>query len=391
MIELTLITLLMILIFLGLLESYFHEKSLSNLPIRIHVNGARGKSSVTRLIAAGLRSGGLKTLAKTTGTSPRIINANGEDREIFRLRSATIGEQVRLLRSFAKQKPEAVVIECMAVNPHYQWISEHKMIRSTIGVITNIRPDHLDEMGSTIEDNTMSISNTIPHNGTIVTVIDSENNQVNNILKRESLKKNTKLFFADNNKISSKFMKKFKYLEHVDNVSLAIEVCKQCGVNEKNALEGMLKSNPDPGATVVWNLNFHNNHNNNFVNLFAANDPSSTYNIFEQLKSLIEDRKVCIFLNTRDDRRYRTYQLLDLIFIKIKPSIVIIRGEKLPSILEEYRSQNPDIKVIIFSFSDSKKSIIKSFSEQDNTFIIGIGNIVGWGEDFIKRLKRYKS
>ena len=212
MIELTLITLLMILIFLGLLESYFHEKSLSNLPIRIHVNGARGKSSVTRLIAAGLRSGGLKTLAKTTGTSPRIINANGEDREIFRLRSATIGEQVRLLRSFAKQKPEAVVIECMAVNPHYQWISEHKMIRSTIGVITNIRPDHLDEMGSTIEDNTMSISNTIPHNGTIVTVIDSENNQVNNILKRESLKKNTKLFFADNNKISSKFMKKFKYL-----------------------------------------------------------------------------------------------------------------------------------------------------------------------------------
>ena len=380
----------MILVFVGLLESYFHEKSLSNLPIRIHVNGARGKSSVTRLIAAGLRSGGLKTLAKTTGTSPRIINAQGEDREIFRLRSATIGEQVRLLRSFAKQKPRAVVIECMAVNPHYQWISEHKMIRSTIGVITNIRPDHLDEMGSTIAENAMSISNTIPHNGTVVTVTDSVHSEVNNILKRESLKKNTKLFFANNNKITSKFMKKFKYLEHVDNVSLALEVCKQCGVNEKTALEGMLESNPDPGATVIWNLSFHN-HKNYFVNLFAANDPSSTYNIFEQLKSIIEDRKVCIFLNTRDDRRYRTYQLLDLIFIKIKPSTLIIRGEKLPGILEDYRSENPDVKVIIFSFSESKNCIIKSFSEEKDTFIIGIGNIVGWGEDFVKSLKRYKS
>ena len=55
----------MILVFVGLLESYFHEKSLSNLPIRIHVNGARGKSSVTRLIAAGLREGGIVTMDMT--------------------------------------------------------------------------------------------------------------------------------------------------------------------------------------------------------------------------------------------------------------------------------------------------------------------------------------
>ena len=43
-------------------------------------------------------------------------------------------------------------MECMAVQPQYQWISEHQMVKSDIGVITNARPDHLDEMGPTEED-----------------------------------------------------------------------------------------------------------------------------------------------------------------------------------------------------------------------------------------------
>ena len=62
------------MIIFGLIENYYHQKSVNSIPLRIHVNGTRGKSSVTRLIAAGLREGKLKTFAKTTGTTPRIIN-----------------------------------------------------------------------------------------------------------------------------------------------------------------------------------------------------------------------------------------------------------------------------------------------------------------------------
>ena len=106
-----LIILLFILIIIGIVESYFHKLSLYYLPVRIHVNGSRGKSSVTRLIAAGLRSGGLKTIAKTTGTSPRIIDENGNDKKIHRLRSASIGEQIKFIRYFSKYKPDALVME----------------------------------------------------------------------------------------------------------------------------------------------------------------------------------------------------------------------------------------------------------------------------------------
>ena len=168
-ISLTLFFLILFLISIGLIEIYFHKKALKNLPIRIHVNGTRGKSSVTRLIAAGLREGGLNTYAKTTGTTPRIINNKGKDIDIHRLRSASIGEQIKLMRYFSKRKPDAIVVECMAVNPQYQWVSEQRIIKSTLGVITNVRPDHLDEMGTTNQEIAYSLTNTIPFNSTCIT------------------------------------------------------------------------------------------------------------------------------------------------------------------------------------------------------------------------------
>ena len=97
----SLIIILAVLIFLGIFENYYHNKSLKKIPIRIHVNGARGKSSVTRLIASGLRAGGITTMAKTTGSAPRIIDESGKDHIIHRLRSASIGEQLKLLKMFS--------------------------------------------------------------------------------------------------------------------------------------------------------------------------------------------------------------------------------------------------------------------------------------------------
>ena len=48
---------------LGIAESVAHRRRLARIPTRIHVAGTRGKSSVTRLIAAGLRAGGSRDLA----------------------------------------------------------------------------------------------------------------------------------------------------------------------------------------------------------------------------------------------------------------------------------------------------------------------------------------
>ena len=98
--------LLLFLLTAGIIEYQVHHRALAMIPLRVHVNGTRGKSSVTRLIAAGLRAGGLRTFAKTTGTAPRVIDAEGKDRIIHRLRLPSIGEQVRLMSYFSKEKPD---------------------------------------------------------------------------------------------------------------------------------------------------------------------------------------------------------------------------------------------------------------------------------------------
>ena len=381
----SLIIILTLLIFLGILENYYHNKALAKIPIRIHVNGARGKSSVTRLIAAGLRAGGIVTMAKTTGSAPRIIDKEGRDLIIHRLRSASIGEQVKLIRNFSKKKIEALVIECMAVQPQYQWIAEQKMIKSTISVITNVRPDHLDEMGSTMSDISYSLSNTIPFNGSLIT---AERDYCSE-LEEVADKRNSVINIVDSNNISDEYLSKFPYLEHADNIAIALEVCKSLDIDSKTALDGMLHTPPDPGALIIWNLIFGDKINQ-FVSAFAANDPKSTLQIWQLLENRIGNFKSCIFLNTRADRMYRTNQLISLVLNEIKPELFIIRGDNLPADLIS-KIKKSEIKLKIFNDKTSPDFLVEYFKTLDNHFIMGIGNIVGWGEEFVNNLKGYKA
>jgi poly-gamma-glutamate synthase PgsB/CapB len=136
----------------GIIEQINHYKRVKRIPIRIHVNGTRGKSTTTRLIAAGLREAGFKVLSKTTGTLPRLILEDGTEVSIKRRGKANIIEQLKIFTEAIKRKVNVLVVECMAVSPELQWVSEHKLVKSTIGVITNVRQDHLEEIGPELDD-----------------------------------------------------------------------------------------------------------------------------------------------------------------------------------------------------------------------------------------------
>jgi len=137
---------------LGIIEFIRHQKRIYSIPIRIHINGTRGKSSVTRLIGAGLREAGIKTITKVTGTYPRLILEDGSEASIYRKESPNIIEQLSIVKYAANRKAEAIVMECMALQPQYQWITEKQMIHATVGVITNVRLDHVDVMGHTLPE-----------------------------------------------------------------------------------------------------------------------------------------------------------------------------------------------------------------------------------------------
>jgi len=386
-VTLSLLIIVLTLILLGLLESKYHNNAIKKIPIRIHVNGTRGKSSVARLIAAGLRSGGIKTLAKTTGSSPRFIDSMGDDHIIQRFRPASIGEQIRMISKFSKESPKAIVMECMAVQPQYQWVSEHKILQSNYCVITNVRADHLEEMGFSHNHIARSLANTIPMNKKVFT---SETESIDPIIDK-AIDNNSDINICNSENMDKKYLEHFPFIEHPDNIALALGVCESIGVSKDNAIEGMRNANPDPGALSIIKLQIKKS-SIDFVNAFAANDPNSTLRTLDIIKEHYNGKKkIAVFLNTRTDRQLRTQQLLDLVFKDVNPDYLIVRGDNLNSDMSIRRIYNEELKFSLFNNEDDSKLIINKISELDGYVVVGIGNIVGWGENFIKQLREYKN
>ena len=144
--------LLAVCLALLILEDRQVRRDRSELVHVVYVNGIRGKSTVTRMIDGGLRAGGWKVFCKTTGTVPMVIGVDGTARPLVRRGRANISEQVRVLHRAVREGAQILVIECMAVDPALQAVSQHRMVRADIGVITNVRLDHTAEMGPTLED-----------------------------------------------------------------------------------------------------------------------------------------------------------------------------------------------------------------------------------------------
>ena len=375
--------LLLFLLGAGVLEFQLHQRAVATIPLRIHVNGTRGKSSVTRLIAAGLRAGGLRTFAKTTGTAPRVIDMEGKDRIIHRLRLPSIGEQVRLMSFFSKEKPDAMVMECMAVQPQYQWIAEHQMIQSHIGVITNTRPDHLEEMGPTEKDVALSLCNTIPEKGSLIT---GEVEKFS-ILKDVATSLDTSCKLSNESTVSEDELNGFNYLEHPQNVAVALDVCDAVGIDRSVALNGMQNVQPDLGALVIWKCGF-DNKTISFVNGMAANDPVSTLQIWK----FIIDRYpaeggTCVLLNSREDRPVRTRQMIELTLEEIKPDHFIVRGNKVDSLLDRLHHHSLLTQFHTIGLDQPTQKTIDMIKTLSNdSLVYAIGNQVGAGQEILNQL-----
>ena len=375
----------LILLIYGIFEQNSHLKKVSNIPIRIHVNGTRGKSTTTRLIASGLREAGFKVLAKTTGTLPRLIFEDGTEVTIKRRGNANIIEQLCFFKEAAKRKVDAIVLECMAINPELQWISEHKMVKSTIGVITNVRQDHLEEIGFGLDNMAKALSFTIPQEGILVT----SDKEYLPLFKKRADKLKTKTIFADPGNVSNKLLEKFKYMNFKENISMALQVNKLLGVEDEIALQGILKASPDPGALKIYELS-RKGKTVIFINAFAANDLYSTLLIWKRIKKCFNLNKLLLtaIINNRDDRVMRNIQFSHLLVNELKFHKILVVGSlsKLAERTLLAQKISPDNVLNLSRITDIDKiiHIILQFTEKNKILCIGLGNTKGMGQKFIE-------
>jgi len=293
------------------------------IKIRILVNGTRGKSSVVRLISGALRKKGIPAMAKVSGTAPRIIYPDGREEGIVRRGHPNIIEQVRFIKEAARQKAEALVMEDMALIPQYQWISEHRMFRSTIGVITNIRADHLEIMGPTLKDVAEAISMTIPEKKVLVTSEDS----MGDFLKEKAGAVGTEVKFVSGATVTDEMMRPLKYLEHRDNVACALEVCRELGIEKEKALEGMYEATPDPGVLRTFYVHA-GSKKFEFINAFSANDPVSTFRIWRRVeRKFVPEQTKIVLIHGRKERLDRSVQLGEFAVSDLPIDYLILTGE----------------------------------------------------------------
>jgi len=371
--------LVLLTIVLGILEFQRHQSHLRSIPIRIHVNGTRGKSSTTRLIAGALRAGGIPTIAKTTGSAPQVILEDGSEIPIVRPRGANLIEQTRVVAFAARRKPRALVIECMAVQPEYQWIAEQKMVRSTIGVITNARPDHLREMGPTVENVARSLCNTLPFGKVAFTC----EHKLVGLMRQVATLRGTQLREVTDQDVSDEDMRPFSHIEHKENVALALAVAAEAGVGRDVALEGMYRAAPDCGALTKYELR-HEGKLVTFVNALAANDPESTLAIWQRVTGVLDDPGASIFiLNTRKDRFERSEQLVEMVHQDTTYARLVLIGECTDKLLGVcYRMGLPQEKVINLGmvFPELTWETVVNLPFPVMT-VMGIGNVHGGGHE----------
>jgi len=113
------------------MERQFHRRRLRRIPLRIHVNGTRGKTTVTRLTAELLRRAGIRTCAKTTGDHPEFILPDGRRTRIRRRGAFRIQEQMGFIAEAVSEDAAAVVVECMAL---VAAALRYDLVRSTVSL-----------------------------------------------------------------------------------------------------------------------------------------------------------------------------------------------------------------------------------------------------------------
>lgn len=366
----------LLILWLGIKEKRRHANRLKKIPLRININGIRGKSTITRMAYSVLREDHYRVIGKTTGTDARMMYwfTQKEYDVIRKPQGANIGEQRDIIRKVVKQKANALVNECMAVNPDYQITFQKDLVKANIGVIVNVMEDHMDVLGPTLKDVAQAFTATIPYNGKLVVMKD----EYTDFFAKEAKKRNSEIIVVDKDEIPESYLRKFDYLVFPDNVAIVLGIAEAVGVDYETALQGMLNAPADPGAVRIKYF-YANNTQNVFVNAFAANEPKSTKAILNKVESYnYLYKKKIIILNCRSDRIDRTQLFVENFLEDVDYDVLICTG-KSTKMVSNLMQKMPDKKYLNYEgqeFSEIEKGIMH---ESENALVFCVGNIHGPG------------
>lgn len=328
-----------LLLALGLFEAISHARHVKTIPIRILVNGTRGKTTVTRQLHNALASK-MSVLAKTTGSQALLIYPDSSEHPVSRrFGYHLIREQYKFFALASSLKVDAVIVECSAVSRESQLIMAQKLVRPTCSIITNARIDHVDQMGNTVESTAEVLKLSVPKGQKFYT---------------------SDFFFASDSQA---------IVVEGGNEELVGRVLeKEFGIKEFS-LDAF---KPDLGLVGPFSIG-----RMVIVNAFAANDKQSASEVLDKYVG----QDYIVLYNNRADREFRVPYFASL-FETYKVKQIVVLGEHVNKCVRFFSKQVPYAK--IEGFSGTNDSLISMLNTKNSNFVIGMGNIKGAGTALIE-------
>ena len=371
---------LLLLIVLLLAERVNIGRSVNSIDIRIHVNGTRGKSSVTRYIASGLLSGGNDVMAKITGTEPTIIES-GIVEVLGRSGSARVQEQFGIIRRTARKGIKRLVLECMSISPELQQL-ESRIFKPHIYVITNIRDDHREVMGGTIEEQAESICKAIPSNCIVLT----REKRFLELIRKTAGDKGCTLIVAG--ETAGPDIDELPPGVFKENIEMALEACLAVGCDPVLARGLIVKA--ALGEKPYYRTIEAENREIVFLNAFAANDTGSTEELIENAKRNLNYRgRISLLMNCRADRPVRTDLFAAWIAKStLKPECIFVCGTHRRRAVSRLKREGVSLDKVVNLRKADILNIKKIISERmpGSSMLAGIGNYGGTGKNLLEVL-----
>lgn len=305
----------------------FREK-IGKIPLRIIVEGTRGKTSTVRNLEEMMRGLGKKTFAKVTGEEIPLLIYNGVVIPLYR-KNRSVLLDYETIPTILNFDIDAVVIENQAITP-YTMRYLHKILRPQHVIIPNIRVDHTETLGSTLEE--------IAHN--FVNNYRTATSQVH-VYYGEPLEEIRRVVLPILEEFAERYPQKMKLhtvkvpkrLEHITGIenylvdSLFIETNFGIRIDEVEYVR--------PAGTNISGITIHeaeyirrlennlkvskNLRNIRYLNLAKVNDPSSFTQAFMYVLGGTSD-PVALVSYFRPDRVGRT-ELFEKVFTELDQKI----------------------------------------------------------------------
>jgi poly-gamma-glutamate synthase PgsB/CapB len=365
------------------------SRALRRVPRRIAVAGTRGKSGVTRLIAAGLRASGAKVLAKTTGSKPMLILPDGSEREIARPGPASVREQVRLVTLAARLGADTLVAEMMSIGPECLEVESRRILRPGTLAVTNVRLDHMDEMGRTKREIARTLGAAFPPRAAVLVPEEELHPAFATAAARTGSTLRTVGRPAIDQGMAGTAAPALGEFE--PNVRLARAVLASVGVGEAEARRGIAAAAPDFGGLRVWRGRFGSGSRPGVcVSAFAANEPESTSAVLDRVRARVPlaGRPLVGLLCLREDRGARTLQWARAAaggFFRDFSAVILV-GPTSRAALRIFRRApgTGSSSYSRFAGPTPEGLMDRVFAEAPGEpVVVGLGNIVGWGERIV--------